>query len=105
MVIMNDILKYNFFEKLKRLSFVEQIWLFGSRARGDNLEKSDIDIAIICPKASKKDWFEILNIVENADTLLKIDCIRFDDHNISQDLRDNIAKDKRVIYVKNPDKI
>lgn len=102
---MNDILKYKFFEKLKQLPYVDQIWLFGSRARGDNLEKSDIDIAIICPKASNQDWLEVLDILENADTLLKIDCVRFDDHNISQELRNNIEKDKRVIYDKDSDKI
>jgi predicted nucleotidyltransferase len=28
-------LDYKFIEKLKSLPFIEEIWLFGSRARGD----------------------------------------------------------------------
>ncbi|WP_410526187.1 nucleotidyltransferase domain-containing protein [Rickettsia endosymbiont of Urophora cardui] len=44
-----DIKSYLFMEKLESLPFIEEIWLFGSRARGDNNERSDIDLAIICP--------------------------------------------------------
>ncbi len=70
-------------EKLKSLPFIDEIWLFGSRARGDNLERSDIDLAILCSSASDSDWLKVNDIIENADTLLKIDCIRFDPNNIS----------------------
>lgn len=55
---MFDDLKYNFLEKLKSLDFVEEIWLFGSRARGDNTLRSDIDIAIITKLASDVDWLK-----------------------------------------------
>ncbi len=47
-----DILNYNFFENLKKNDFIEEIWIFGSRARNDNQKRSDIDIAISCPKAN-----------------------------------------------------
>ena len=42
---------YEFFEFLKQLPYVDEIWLYGSRARQDHLERSDIDLAIFCPKA------------------------------------------------------
>ncbi len=45
---MNKDLNYQFIEKLKALPFIAEIWLFGSRARGDNGKKSDIDLAILC---------------------------------------------------------
>ena len=67
---------YHFLQEIAALDVVDAIYLFGSRARGDNRERSDIDIAVFCPRATKKDWLSILNIVENADTLLMIDCIR-----------------------------
>ena len=35
-------------KKIKNLNFVKEVWLFGSRARGDNEDKSDIDLAIVC---------------------------------------------------------
>jgi nucleotidyltransferase substrate binding protein (TIGR01987 family) len=93
-------LPYKFLEKLKTLPFIDEIWLFGSRARGDNQSRSDIDIAIICPSATNSDWLKIDEIIENSDTLLKIDCVRFDKNKISNQLYNNILKDKRVIYMK-----
>jgi predicted nucleotidyltransferase len=92
-----EINKYLFLEKLKKLDFIESIWLFGSRARIDNSKKSDIDLAIVCPNATIKDWFKVITIIENADTLLKIDCIRIDDK-LDKDLRKNINRDKKIIY-------
>ena len=51
---------YQFLQEIAALDFVDAIYLFGSRARGDNRDRSDIDIAIQCPKATQKDWLSIL---------------------------------------------
>ena len=72
------ILSYNFFKQLTSLPFVKKIVLFGSRAKGTNDERSDIDLAIECPLATAVDWNSVMQIIENADTLLKIDCVRLD---------------------------
>lgn len=96
---MSQDLHYKFIDKLKKLSFVKEIWLFGSRARGDCQERSDIDIAIVCPNATDSDWLEVNHIIENADTLLKIDCIRLDKNNMSIEFYNNILKDKKAIYM------
>ena len=93
--------KYLFYEKIKSLSFVEEIILFGSRARGDNQKRSDIDLAIFCPKATDMDWVKILDIIEEADTLLKIDCIRFDTLPLSSPLKESIKKEGLKMYAKN----
>ena len=95
-----NVLDYNFFKKLSSLPFVNEIWLFGSRARGDNQERADIDLAILCPYASEQDWHQILDIIENADTLLKIDCIRFDSLGENDKLRHNILAHKQILYKK-----
>lgn len=97
---MTEKLNYQFLNKLKTLPFIQEIWLFGSRARGDNRERSDIDLAIICPDATDSDWARVEDIIEDADTLLKIDYIRLEKNTINNNLYDNILKDKRVIYVK-----
>lgn len=91
------ITQYQFFQKLKLLPFVEAIYLFGSRARGDNDLRSDIDLAINCPKATNKDWRTIMDIIENADTLLKIDCIRLDSEKDTE-LSQNILKHNTILY-------
>ena len=100
---MSNDLNYKFIKKLQNLPFVDEIWLFGSRARGDHRKKSDIDLAIICPNSTDNDWDNIMDIIENADTLLKIDCIKFDKIKIREELFDNILKDKKVLYVKKQD--
>lgn len=89
---------YHFLQEIAALDVVDAIYLFGSRARGDNRERSDIDIAVFCPRATKKDWLSILNIVENADTLLMIDCIRLDEELTTSQLYQQIEKDKQLIY-------
>lgn len=92
-----DLKKYNFIEKIKNLNFVKEVWLFGSRARGDNEAKSDIDLAIVCEENTTDfDWNKIIDIIENRDTLLMVDFVRFDKLNNGK-FKDNILKDKKVL--------
>lgn len=96
----HNITDYAFFKKLQDLSYVKRIILYGSRARGDNRERSDIDIAIECPHASEKDWRTIEDIVLHADTLLPIDCIRFDELSETNELKKNIEDQGVILYQK-----
>ncbi|ABV78673.1 Nucleotidyltransferase [Rickettsia bellii OSU 85-389] len=96
-----DIQSYIFIKKLKSLPFIEEIWLFGSRARGDSNKRSDIDLAIICPNITDQEWLKVVDIINDADTLLKIDCVRFDNTKISRELYENIIRNKKILYVKN----
>ena len=89
---------YIFLRKIAALPFVDAIYLFGSRARGDHRERSDIDIAILCPTANKNDWQSILKLLDDADTLLPIDCIRLDQEGQNSALRLQIEQDKKLIY-------
>lgn len=100
---MRSDLDYQFMDKLKSLPFVDEIWLFGSRARADNSAKSDIDIAVVCTNITENDWLKVTDIVDEADTLLKVDCIKFDKNSISEELYNNILKDRKIIYVKEQD--
>ncbi|MEO0348249.1 MAG: nucleotidyltransferase domain-containing protein, partial [Pseudomonadota bacterium] len=69
---------YSFIQNIQKLPFVRRVILYGSRARRDNKERSDIDLAVDCTGATDREWFKVINIVDQADTLLKIDCVRFD---------------------------
>lgn len=66
-----------------------KIWLFGLRARGDHRPKSDIDLAILCPNATETDWLSVMDIIDDSDTRLKIDCVKFDQDTMSKELYDN----------------
>ena len=90
---------YEFIDKLKKMSFIDEIWLYGSRARDSHQERSDIDLAIICPKASKDDWIEILKVIEEKDTLLQVDAVRYDEIKDIQ-FKKRIEKEKIVLYKK-----
>ena len=89
---------YQFLLQLSTLPFVEALYLFGSRARGDARDRSDIDLAVLCPAASDNDWLQVLAVVEQADTLLTVDCVRFDAEPADSRLRAAIEKDKQVLY-------
>lgn len=89
-----------FFKDLTKLTFIEKIYLYGSRARGDHKSRSDIDLAIFCPQASDDDWYLVLDLVDQADTLLKIDCVRFDRLADENPLKKSIIQDEIILYQK-----
>lgn len=98
-----NVIDYRFFQKLEKLPFVKKIWLYGSRARDECWERSDIDIAIECPDATFLDWQKVLDIIENADTLLKIDCVRLDELKELSPFKENILEDAKLLFQRTGD--
>lgn len=74
---------------------VEKVVLFGSRARGTNTERSDVDLAVYGGDFDSFCW----NITDNVNSLLSFDVINAD-KNISDELKKEIARDGIVIYEK-----
>ena len=91
---------FNFIKEISALNFVDRIILYGSRARGDHKERSDIDIAIDCNKANENDWLTVLNILDRIETLLKIDCVRYDTLMETNPLKKSIDKEGLILYSK-----
>ncbi len=73
----------------------ERLVLFGSRARGDYKERSDIDIAVY---GGNSDKFA-LDVDEFVPTLLKFDIVNMNNP-VQKELRDSIEKEGIVIYKK-----
>ncbi len=96
------IMSLGFFKALTKHSSVQQIILYGSRARNTAQERSDIDLAIVCPHASDKDWIMVLEDVDNADTLLTIDCVRYDQLSETNQLKQMIDQEGIIIFTRNP---
>lgn len=86
--IFNDIT--NVFKKYESL---EKVYLFGSRARGDYKDISDIDIAI----DSKDDiTFKVLRDLDELRCIHTFDVVNM--NYIGDKLKENIEKDKICIY-------
>lgn len=90
---------FRFLDAIAELPFVKTIYLFGSRARGDFWDKSDIDLAI---RYSDKDEYHskvVKAIISEAkDTFLEVDLLDYDNKELSDDLRKVIEEEKKVLY-------
>lgn len=95
---MRDITKvYEEIAEIARACQAEKVVLFGSRARGTNQEKSDIDIAVYgCPE------FELLRdkLDEELWSLLELDIVNMDAPYVSKELKREIEKDGVILYEK-----
>lgn len=88
--ILNEIIS------LAQKNGIKKIFLFGSRARGDNHERSDIDLAV-----SGGDFFQFADDVENIETLLSFDVVNLDEK-LSADFRNEINRDGVLIFEEVP---
>ena len=74
---------------------VQKVVLFGSRARGDNTERSYIDIAVYGGDFDAFYW----DIKEKVHSLLMFDVVEMD-NSVSKDLIGEIQRDGVIIYEK-----
>lgn len=74
---------------------LRKVILFGSRARGDYKERSDIDLAVSGGDISGF----ALAVDEETDTLLQYDVVNLDCP-VDEALLENIEKDGKVLYEK-----
>lgn len=75
---------------------VRKALLFGSRARGDAGDRSDIDLAIEAPTASRRQWLELRNEMEELKTLLRVDVVNLEE--VGSGLKSRIAEQGMVVY-------
>lgn len=76
---------------------VEKIVLYGSRARGDNRERSDIDIAVFGAATDRKN--DIIEAIDQLPTLLDFDIV-FISEKTNESLLKNIEKDGIILMNK-----
>lgn len=91
-------LKENIIREIKDLAIecgVKKVILFGSRARGDNKERSDIDLAI---EGGKTALFAV-EAEEKIRTLLMFDIVDLGGF-VQEELRKSIETEGELIYEK-----
>ena len=85
----------NQIRKFAKDCVLDKVILFGSRARGTNRERSDIDLAVSGENILR---FEEL-LEEQADTLLSFDVVNLDEI-VSDKLRTSIDREGQLLYAK-----
>ena len=80
----------------ENLSSDYKVFLFGSWAKGNALETSDIDIGILGEeKAAWSSMAKILEKVENIRTLRSIDVV--DLNSVDKSFKDNVLKHAKIL--------
>lgn len=82
------------YEKIKRMlenNSNYKIVLFGSRARGDYKETSDIDLAVL-DEISRDEQYKIMNEIDLLDIIYKVDIV-FVDKNTKKELIESIQRE------------
>ena|SRR5690349_15169152 len=75
---------------------INQVWIFGSHARGDATERSDIDLAVSGIPFRDPQWNQFLEALDNIPTLRMIDC-----HNLEiapENFKQQIFKEGKILY-------
>jgi predicted nucleotidyltransferase len=85
----------NQIRKFAKDCVLDKVILFGSRARGTNRERSDIDLAVSGENVLR---FEEL-LEEQADTLLSFDVVNLDEIVLDK-LRTSIDREGQLLYAK-----
>lgn len=75
---------------------IERVILFGSRARGNAGDRSDIDLAVAARGASARQWSEIEEWTRETPSLTKIDMARLD--TAGETFRSRILEEGIVLY-------
>jgi predicted nucleotidyltransferase len=88
---------YLFVRKLRAHESVKQLIVFGSFARGEQRQGSDIDLAITCVPNTPSQRAQIEAIVEDADTLRRIDLVWLDSLPEASSLHAAIKRDGRAL--------
>ena len=80
-------------QELAKKHKLKKVLLFGSRARGDNADRSDIDLAVI----GDNSLFFAEDLENSLETLLPFDVVDLGEP-IGKELRKNIEREGIVLY-------
>ena len=77
----------------------DEVILFGSRARGNHRENSDVDLAVKAARLSKDDWNRLLVAIDEEPlTLHRVDLVHFEE--MDADYKANISAEGKRLYVR-----
>jgi predicted nucleotidyltransferase len=78
---------------------VEAVWLYGSRARGDHSNYSDIDLAILAPSLKDGGFGKIFCDFDDLPIVYPMDILHWEKTQKTA-LREEILADHKVLYTR-----
>lgn len=85
-------------ERAARITDIERVYLFGSRARGDSRERSDFDLAVEAPGISRATWTRFaIGVEEEIPTLCGVDLVLLTNETASA-FRNRIKLEGVILY-------
>jgi len=76
---------------------VARAFVFGSYTRGEEKEKSDVDILIEYPSDGKKTLFDLIDLKDELEQALQKDVDIVTEGALSRFIRDTVLREKQVI--------
>jgi predicted nucleotidyltransferase len=81
-----------------RFELVEKVVVFGSRARGDNSLKSDIDLCVYAPEMTDEAFSRLKWELDELPIFHHMDIVRFE--KINDALKAHVERDGKVLFRK-----
>lgn len=81
----------------ERTADLDRVWLFGSRARGDFYDASDIDLAVEAPRMNRDDWFRFRGAIEALGLLYRVDAVNVE-FITEAPFRERVERDRRLFW-------
>jgi type III restriction enzyme len=76
---------------------LDRVWIYGSRARGDHRDESDIDLAVDAPEMTSTDFSRLAGRLEELGLIYRVDMLHLQS-NLEQSFRSNIERDRKVFW-------
>ncbi|MGH8759844.1 MAG: nucleotidyltransferase family protein, partial [Burkholderiales bacterium] len=76
---------------------LQRVWIFGSRARDDWRERSDIDLAVDAPSWGKDEFRQFADALPRLPVVYSVDAVHWQDK-LTQPFAERIERDRKVFW-------
>lgn len=84
-------------QRIVAVAAPKKLILFGSRARGDHRNNSDVDFVVVGKTCTSAEWTKLLiEVSEEPLSLYPIDLVEYE--RLGKEYQDNISLEGKVIY-------
>ncbi len=100
---LSERIRADFSRVFARYPDIEQVFIFGSRAKGSAKPGSDIDLAVFAPRMTDPDFARLWNEIDDLPLVFKVDLLHWD-RLANPSLKDKIQREGRLFYTPRTDR-